>query len=174
LEVIVSAKQQIRSAEKTQDAKSQQTDLAQFSESGGGAEAVREGMAPRHEPASGEERDSLHDNSEHTEHGDETHHIISFGTYLAVFSALMVLLVMTLVVYFFMDLSQVWGPANIIVAMIIAVAKALLVIMFFMHVKFSSKLTWLFSGAGFLFVLIMFTLTMNDYLTRGILDTAGH
>ncbi len=169
----MSAKEQTPSLKETQDAKSQQTDRAQLAEPAGGAVAVREGLAPRHEPASGEERDALHDNSGHTDHGDETHHIVSLATYFAVFGGLMVLLVMTLVVYFFMDLSHIWGPANIIVAMIIAVAKALLVILFFMHVKYSSKLTWIFSGTAFVFVFIMFLLTMNDYFTRGLID-AGH
>lgn len=162
----MSAKQQIEYSKDVQDTKSQITDRAQLAEPQDGADAVRAGIAPRHERASGEERDSLHDNSSHTEHGDETHHIVSFGTYLMVFTGLMVLLVMTLIVYFFMDLSQVWGPANIIVAMVIAVAKALLVMLFFMHVKFSSRLTWLFAAVPFVFVALMFLLTNNDYFTR--------
>ncbi len=169
----MSAKSKIEYSKGVQDAKSQITDQAQLAEPAGGAAAVRDGEAPRHERASGEERDALHDNSGHTEHGDETHHIVSLATYFAVFGGLMVLLVLTLVVYFFMDLSHIWGPANIIIAMTIAVAKALLVILYFMHVKFSSKLTWLFSSVAFVFVFLMFLLTMNDYFTRGLFE-AGH
>lgn len=168
----MSVKSQLGHSVTEQNEKSQITDAAQFAEPALGAEAVRAGLAPRHERASGEERDAAHDNSgNQTEHSDEGHHIVSIATYLKVFGALMVLLVMTLVVYFFMDLSHIWGPANIIVAMVIAVAKALLVVMFFMHVKFSSKLTWLFASAGFVFVFILFTLSMNDYMTRGIFDS---
>jgi caa(3)-type oxidase subunit IV len=47
------------------------------------------------------------------------------------------------------------------------VAKALLVILFFMGVRWSSRLTWVVAGSGFFFLLIMFSITMSDYLTRG-------
>ena len=60
------------------------------------------------------------------------------------------------------------GLANTIAAMFIAIAKMLLVILFFMHVRYNSKLTWIFAGAGFVWFLIMVTLTMNDYMTRGL------
>jgi cytochrome c oxidase subunit 4 len=59
------------------------------------------------------------------------------------------------------------GPFNIVAALVIAVAKMLLVILFFMHVRYTTRLTWLFVAAGFLWLLIMITLTMGDYLTRG-------
>ena len=155
-----------------QDAKSNLTDFEQTREPAEGAYAVRDGMAPRHERAPAEERDALHDNAgNQNSHSDEGHHIVPLSTYFKVFGALMVLLVLTLVVYFFMDLSHIWGPANIIVAMTIAVAKAILVLFFFMHVKFSSKLTWIFASVPFVFVLIMFLLTMNDYMARGSLGT---
>lgn len=165
----MSAKQQIEYSKEVQDVKSDLTDAAQKREPFEGAVAVRDGMAPRHERTEAEERDALHDNAGNQDgHGDETHHIVPLSTYFMVFGALMVLLVLTLVVYFFMDLSHIWGPANIIVAMTIALAKALLVILCFMHVKYSSKLTWLFAAVPFIFVSIMFLLTMNDYFARGL------
>lgn len=71
-------------------------------------------------------------------------------------------------------LFATWGAAqfdlgsfNIVAALAIAVAKMLLVILFFMHVRYTTRLTWLFVAAGFLWLLIMITLTLGDYLTRG-------
>jgi cytochrome c oxidase subunit 4 len=62
------------------------------------------------------------------------------------------------------------GPFNIIAALTIAFAKALLVILFFMHVRYTTRFTWLFVAAGFLWLLIMIMLTMSDYVTRGGLN----
>jgi cytochrome c oxidase subunit 4 len=59
------------------------------------------------------------------------------------------------------------GPFNNIVMLGIAIAKALLVVLFFMHVRWSTRLTWVVAGAGFFWLLILFTLTMSDYMTRG-------
>ena len=53
-------------------------------------------------------------------------------------------------------------------ALTIAVVKMLLVILFFMHVRYSSRLTWIFVAAGFIWLLIMLDLTLSDYLTRGL------
>jgi cytochrome c oxidase subunit 4 len=79
-----------------------------------------------------------------------------------VWAVLLVLLVMTWGVAKF-DLGQ-W---NIVAAMTIAIAKLLLVILIFMHVRYSTKLIWVFVAAGFFWLFIMLTLTMGDYLTRG-------
>jgi len=66
-----------------------------------------------------------------------------------------------------------WGMArcdlgrwNIIATMTIAVAKMLLVILVFMHVSYSTRLTWVFVAAGFFWLFLMVTLTLGDYLTR--------
>jgi cytochrome c oxidase subunit 4 len=71
-------------------------------------------------------------------------------------------------------LSLTWGVAefdlgrwNIVAAMTIAVAKMLLVVLIFMHVRYSTRLIWLFVAAGFFWLFIMVTLTMGDYLMRG-------
>ncbi len=58
------------------------------------------------------------------------------------------------------------GPYNIVVALGIAVAKAVLVILFFMHVRHAPPLTWAVVVAGFFWLMIMFVLTMSDFLTR--------
>jgi cytochrome c oxidase subunit 4 len=87
--------------------------------------------------------------------------IIPKKTYYTIGAWLFILMFLT-VGAAFLDL----GPFNIYVALTIAVIKAFLVVAYFMHVKYNTKLTWLFAGAGFLWLLIMFALTMSDYVTR--------
>jgi len=59
------------------------------------------------------------------------------------------------------------GAMNAVAALSIAIAKMLLVILYFMHVRYSTRLTWIFVAAGFIWLLIMVDLTLSDYLTRG-------
>ncbi|HEX3156446.1 MAG TPA: cytochrome C oxidase subunit IV family protein [Candidatus Angelobacter sp.] len=61
------------------------------------------------------------------------------------------------------------GIMNPVVALAIAVAKAVLVILFFMHVIYSNKLTKLTVAAGFFWLLIMITMSLSDYLSRRFL-----
>jgi cytochrome c oxidase subunit 4 len=61
------------------------------------------------------------------------------------------------------------GPFNIVAALTIAVTKMLLVILFFMHVRYSPRRTWIFVAAGFIWLLIMIDLTLGDYLTRHVI-----
>ena len=90
------------------------------------------------------------------------HHVAPVSLYLMVFAALMVGTVLTWYVARF-DL----GPLNNIVMLAIACTKALLVILFFMHVRWGTRLTWVVAGSGFFWLLILFTLTMSDYMSRG-------
>jgi len=90
-----------------------------------------------------------------------TSHIVPAKTYIFIWAALMLLLLLTWGVAQF-DL----GPFNIIAALTIAVTKMLLVILIFMHVSYSTRLTWIFVAAGFIWLLIMIDLTLSDYLTR--------
>jgi cytochrome c oxidase subunit 4 len=89
-------------------------------------------------------------------------HITPKNLYYFVFLALLVGTGLTVVVAKF-DL----GPLNNVVMLSIACAKALLVILFFMHVRWSSRLTWVVAGSGFFWLLILFGLTMGDYMSRG-------
>ena len=57
-----------------------------------------------------------------------------------------------------------WNP---VIALTIACTKATLVILYFMHVRYSSKLTIVTVCAGFFWLLILITLSLSDYLTRG-------
>lgn len=97
-----------------------------------------------------------------------THHIISVRTYLIVFFALMLLLVLT-VGASFLPL----GAAHLPVAMTIAVIKAMLILLFFMHVYYSSKLTWIVSVASFLWMSLLLAFVVADYFSRGWLDIPG-
>ena len=90
-------------------------------------------------------------------------HISPKSTYYAIFGALMVLTAVTLAVAF-VNL----GSFNFPVAIGIAITKATLVILFFMHAKYSSKLTKLFVGTAFFFLFILLTLSLTDYLSRGM------
>jgi len=58
------------------------------------------------------------------------------------------------------------GPLNAIVALTIAVVKATLVILYFMHVRYSSRLIWLIISAALFWLAILFALTISDYWTR--------
>jgi len=89
-------------------------------------------------------------------------HISPKSTYLAIFGALMVCTILT-VIAAFINL----GNLNFPVALTIAVFKATLVVLFFMHVKYGSSLTKLIVGTAFFFLGIMLTLTLSDYLSRG-------
>ncbi len=60
-----------------------------------------------------------------------------------------------------------FGFFNNVVMLAIAVTKASLVILFFMGVRWSSRLTWVVAASGFVWLLILFGLTMSDYLSRG-------
>jgi cytochrome c oxidase subunit 4 len=88
-------------------------------------------------------------------------HIVSRKTYFTIFIALMILTGLTVWVATF-DL----GRMNAVVALTIAVVKALLVVLYFMHVRYSSRLTMVFVAAGFVWLIIMVALTLSDYLTR--------
>lgn len=90
-----------------------------------------------------------------------TEHVVSRKIYFFIFGALMVLTAVTVWVAN-LDLGR-W---NAIVALSIAVLKATLVVLYFMHVRYSSKLTWVFVGAGIIWLIILFAFTLSDYLTR--------
>jgi cytochrome c oxidase subunit 4 len=96
-------------------------------------------------------------------------HTIPVRTYFIIYLALMFLLALTIAVAF-VNL----GPFSVIVALAIAAVKAILILLYFMHVRFSSALTKLFAFAGFFWLLILFSLTFHDYLTRQWLTGPGH
>jgi cytochrome c oxidase subunit IV len=96
-------------------------------------------------------------------------HIVPPKVLYSVWAALLLLLVLT------------WGLAqldlhhfNVAAALAIALLKMVLVVLFFMHVKYKPPLTWIFVAAGFIWLAIMVDLTLSDYLTRGNVPGVPH
>ncbi len=91
----------------------------------------------------------------------ESHHIVSPTTYLLIFGALLVGTGLTVGAAF-----VEMGPFNPVVALLIACVKATLVVLFFMHVYYSSRLMKLTVAAGFFTFLVLITMTLSDYISR--------
>jgi cytochrome c oxidase subunit IV len=89
-------------------------------------------------------------------------HVATKSSYYGIFGALMVLTAVTVGVAF-VNL----GAFNFPVALAIALTKATLVVLFFMHVKYSSRLTKMIVGMALFFLMILFVLTLTDYMSRG-------
>src|ERR687891_343981 len=89
-------------------------------------------------------------------------HVAPKSLYYGVFLALLVGTGLT-VAAAFVDM----GAMNNVVMLAIAIAKASLVVLFFMHVRWSTRLTWVVVASGFFWLLILFALTMSDYMSRG-------
>ena len=95
-------------------------------------------------------------------------HIAPKSSYYAIFGALMLFTALTVAAAF-----TNLGHLNFPVAIAIAITKGTLVILFFMHGKYASKLTQLFIGTSFFFLLILLGLTLTDYLSRGFRTYPG-
>ncbi|MBV6430545.1 MAG: hypothetical protein IANPNBLG_00659 [Bryobacteraceae bacterium] len=91
-----------------------------------------------------------------------THTIVPAKVYVGVWAVLIALTFTTVAVS-----KLELGEYNFIAAMTIAVAKATLVVMFFMHLKQSSSMVRLFVVAGLFWLAIMFVFVLSDYLSRG-------
>src|SRR5579859_7013661 len=96
----------------------------------------------------------LHDHAPHV-------HVTPMSTYLLVFAALAA---GTLLTWFASTIDLGW--ANTPIALVIATTKACLVVLFFMHVIHSTRLTWVVVIGSFLWLGVLFVLTFADYLTR--------
>jgi len=99
--------------------------------------------------------------SEQTKHNEEEHHIVGPKVYVAILLALLLGTALT-VWASFLEL----GPWNPVIALAIATTKALLVVLFFMHVKYSTKLTKLTVFAGIFMFLVLISMTLADYMSR--------
>ncbi|MEJ7639285.1 MAG: cytochrome C oxidase subunit IV family protein [Singulisphaera sp.] len=95
-------------------------------------------------------------------------HALSVRDYLLIFAVLTALLVATIGVSF-LPLGRLSLP----VALAIAGCKAALIAFYFMHLRSSNRLTWVFSGAALLWFGILVTLTLSDYLSRTWLEIPG-
>ena len=97
-----------------------------------------------------------------------TQHLVPRRIYYGVYGALLALTLLT-VCMAYLDL----GPMNIVAALGIAICKALLVMLFFMHLRSSSHLTWIVAGAGVIWLAHLLLFTLADYLTRSWLVVQG-
>jgi cytochrome c oxidase subunit 4 len=89
------------------------------------------------------------------------HKVVSWRVYLAVFLALCALTVLTVEVA-----GHDFGPLNLIVAVGVAITKASLVVLFFMHARYSPKLTGVVIASSIAFFVILVFLTLTDYVSR--------
>jgi cytochrome c oxidase subunit 4 len=91
----------------------------------------------------------------------DTDHILPKRVYYTIFGILMLCTYLTVQIAF-VDL----GRLNVVAALTIAVFKAVLVVLFFMHVKYSPRLTWVVVIGAVFWLAILLALTSGDYLTR--------
>lgn len=88
-------------------------------------------------------------------------HVMPKKMYFFVFAALIALTLITTVVATFN-----LGPLNIVAALLIALCKASLVVLFFMHLKWSTRLTRIVAVAALFWLVLLIALTLSDYTTR--------
>jgi len=103
----------------------------------------------------------FHDPSNITNPEHAEHHIVTPVQYAMVYGTLLFFTILTI-------LAADWdmGIFNPIVALAIACTKAVIVILFFMHVKYQSNLIKMTVGAGFFTFLVLITMTLSDYVSR--------
>lgn len=89
-------------------------------------------------------------------------HIVSVKTYLVIFLALMLGTILTVIA----GKQDFPGPLNVIIALTIACIKATLVVLYFMHVRYSSRLVWIVVGSALFWLAILFVFTFTDYFSR--------
>ena len=93
-------------------------------------------------------------------------HIVPVKIYVAIFLALMAGTTLTV----WAGLHDFPGQLNVVIALTIAVIKATLVVLYFMHVRYSSRLIWVVFTSALFWLVILFALTFSDYWTRGWLS----
>ncbi|NWF80654.1 MAG: cytochrome C oxidase subunit IV family protein [Chloroflexi bacterium] len=113
-----------------------------------------------------------HANPGHGAHGSDTgaehsHGHIGQATYYKVFAALMVLMALTVGAWWIEGIIALPRLLGVAIAMTIAIAKTVLIVLFFMHVKVSERATQLYAAAAFLGFAILVIITMGDYFARG-------
>ena len=97
-----------------------------------------------------------------------SHHVVSWKVYLGVFLALVALTVITVVVA-----GHDFGAFNLVVALAVAITKATLVVLYFMHARYSERLTHVVIVSSLVFFAILVFLLLTDYLSRPWPLTAG-
>lgn len=104
-------------------------------------------------------------NEHHVEHTEAHEEHMNIPKYVGVFLILVFGTVATYITALY-DLDYIFPGANTLLALLIAFTKMTFVVLYFMHVRWQSRLIWLTAVAGFFWLAIMFAYTMQDYLTR--------
>jgi cytochrome c oxidase subunit 4 len=99
-------------------------------------------------------------------------HVLPLRTYLLVFAALMVATAITVAIAF-VDLGGFLNFGNLAAALGIAAGKSIVVVLFFMHLKYSNRLTWLVAASVLLWLFIALVFTLADYASRQWLPGIG-
>jgi len=105
----------------------------------------------------------------HTEHPDYVGHLIPAKIYYVIWAILMAGTAITV-----FAATVELGVFNIVVALVIATIKGTLVVLFFMHLRYSDKLTMVTVVASIFWLFILFSLTMTDYISRAWSTYTGH
>jgi cytochrome c oxidase subunit 4 len=95
------------------------------------------------------------------EHFDPSSHVVPVSMYVGIWAVLMILTAITV-----FAATVELHVFNIVLALLIATIKGTLVVLFFMHLRYSTKLTMVTVVAAIFFLIILFSLSMTDYLTR--------
>lgn len=90
-------------------------------------------------------------------------HIVPVRIYVTIFAVLLVGTALTVIAAFY---DFPW-QLNTIIALTIATTKATFVVLYFMHVRYSTRLVWVILSSALFWMAIMFALTFSDYKTRG-------
>lgn len=100
---------------------------------------------------------------------EQIHHVISLKTYMAIYAALLVLLVATVLA----SELPISRSAHFFVAMTIAVVKAVLIMLFFMHVYYSAPLIWVTAVGSLVWVALLIGFLLADSWSRDWLNILG-
>jgi cytochrome c oxidase subunit 4 len=99
-------------------------------------------------------------------------HSTSIRPYVVVWAILICMTILTAAVSFLELGNVIW---HLVIALVIAVFKASLVVLFFMHASTSSRLTWIVIACACFFLGILFVLTLSDYMSRDMIQfMPGH
>ena len=93
-------------------------------------------------------------------------HIVSIRIYVLILLALLVGTGLTVLA----GLTDFPGPLNVIIALTIACVKATLVVLYFMHLRYSQRLVWIIFVSALFWMGLLFALTFSDYWTRNWLS----
>jgi len=123
-------------------------------------------MSNKFSGSSGNEHADFHPSTVQ-DHFDPSSHIAPISMYVGIWAALMLFTGITV-----FAATVELHVFNIVVALVIATIKGTLVVLFFMHLRYSTKLTMVTVLAAIFFLIILFAMSMTDYLTRAWLTTA--